>query len=126
MTKTQYQKAFIITLKYMPLITAFSMFMHVILLMLGVRLGFTESLFGLSVGVGIPAWFASKGLGFCRIHRMFIYYTIIVYLCIQFEKYIGFRILLMPMRMCIIILGVIMFTNFIFNIKQFMKCSKDL
>ena len=54
----------------MPLITAFSMFMHVILLMLGVRLGFTESLFGLSVGVGVPAWFASKGLGFCRIHNL--------------------------------------------------------
>lgn len=125
MTRTQYQKAFIMTLKYLPLLTAFSMFIHVILLMIGFRLGFAETLFGLSVGVGIPAWLASKGLGFCKTHRMFIYYTTVVYLCIQFEQYIGFGILLTPMRACVIILGIIMFTNFIFNIKQFIKCNNE-
>lgn len=82
MNKTDYKRLALLTFKYFPVITAFIMLIHLILLMFEIRTGFAETLCGLSLMPQIVTYFLSKGLGFCKMHRMFIDYTFKMFICI--------------------------------------------
>jgi len=69
MTRKQYQKLALWSLKYTPFVTAVIMLIHVGLSLLGFSLTFAEGFCGIALLPLIPTYFLSKGLGFCKIHR---------------------------------------------------------
>lgn len=123
MRERDWRKWALITFKYCPVITAFAMFIHTGLCLFGIVLGFAETFCGLSFFPLIIAYCLSKGLGFCNIHRMFIDYTFKVYLCIQWQTWIGFGPFLTLFRVVILLLGAGIFAYFVANIKRFYNCK---
>ena len=85
LTRNDYRKLALVTFKYAPIITAFIMLIHVAVLLCGVTLGVAEALCGMAILPIIVTYFLSKGLGFCSMHRIFIYYIGFIFLCMQWK-----------------------------------------
>lgn len=120
----EYRKLGLFTFKYFPLFTSAVMVIHILLLLFGINSGFAETFCGVTIITCLIAYFLSKGLGFCNLHRLFINYTCLVFLCIQFQDWIGFGIYLTPMRILMFLFGIGIFIYLIHNFQKF-KCNKN-
>lgn len=101
------EKLCIILLKYIPVICAFIMMIHVLGLIWGSALFISELIVLTLVSFMIMFW--SYVFKFCLIHRFASLYTITVLWCCYIQRYIGFGILLEPLRLVFFYLGVILF-----------------
>ena len=123
MTRKQYQKLALWSLKYTPFVTAVIMFIHVVLLLHGIRYS-VEGVCGLSLLPLIPTYFLSKGLGFCRIHRELIFYTAGVNTCIWIQNFVGFGSILDIAHWIVFAIGILLFIRFFSHLKQFNENCK--
>ena len=114
-----------LSLKYIPLCMFISMWVHTILLNFNIDPPFAESIMGCALFPCILILSLSGVFKFCFIHKLMIMYSLIVDLCINFERYIGFGILLKPLRLIISIAGSIIFLILMVNYKEFRhKCVR--
>lgn len=115
----------IFSLRYIPPVNAFLMFLYVAGKLLGVPMEASELVSGISVSVLIAAWLASKAHCFCALHRGFIYYASLVYGCIYFERWYSFGTLLTSARWFVFWIGALLFIYTFINIKDFNNgCGK--
>ena len=95
------------------------MWIHVILLLLGINSPIAITVAGSAILPSIFILCISTSLKFCYLHKSLTIYSLVVDLCINFENYIGFGILLFPMRFLCFISGLILFFILIFNFRQY-------
>ena len=112
----QYRKYAVLSLKYFPPITAAVMLIHIFVTIIYTNFGIAEWLCGVSIVSLIIGYLFSKALCFCKIHRLFIFYTALIYSCIQFQKIIGFGQFLLFGQLNTILLGILLFLYFFSNI----------
>ena len=95
-----------------PPIGAFVMFVHCVLLSVGIKAKLTEWIYDCSV-FGFVAWMIiSFAYGFCWVHRAFITYGVMISFCIDFQRTIGFGIMRQPLHLAMVILGLFIFYVF--------------
>lgn len=98
-----------------PLVGSLTMLAHCVLLLCGLRSIFTEWIFDCSV-FGFVAWILiSLAFGFCWLHRAFCTYGVLVSFCIDFQRTFGFGSMLIPMRLCVVLVGLILFVVFVYD-----------
>lgn len=112
-------KVTLLMVKYLPLIMFLIMWIHVILLLLGINSPIAITVAGSAILPSIFILCISTSLKFCYLHKSLTVYSLVVDLCINFENYIGFGILLFPMRFLCFISGLILFFILIFNFKRY-------
>lgn len=98
---------------------AFSMLIYCILIVLGIDLMFAETIMGCALFLSILILCLSGIFEFCYIHKALTIYSLIVDLCININRYIGFGILKMPILYLIIFIGLVLFTLLIIRIKKY-------
>lgn len=125
MIRNSKYKFALFSLKYIPLCMFISMWIHTVLLNFNIDPPFAESIMGCALFPCILILSLSGVFKFCFIHKLMIMYSLIVDLCINFERYIGFGILLKPLRLIMSITGSIIFLILIVNYKEFRhKCVR--
>ena len=119
MKKNNKYKIGLIALKFIPILMAFSMLIHCILIVLGIDLMFAETIMGCALFHSILILGLSEIFEFCYIHKALTIYSLIVDLCINIDRYIGFGILKMPILYLVIFIGLVLFTLLIIRIKKY-------
>ena len=112
-------KITLIMVKYLPLLMFLIMWIHVILLLLGINSPIAITVAGSAILPSVFILCISTSLKFCYLHKSLTIYSLVVDLCINFENYIGFGMLLFPMRLLCFISGLILFFILIFNFRQY-------
>jgi hypothetical protein len=92
-------------LRFVPFLMAALILAYAILVYFGVHPRLLESIADGGVVASFLLFVESKALGFCRLHRALIVYTVIVGLCVDFHRLFGFGVLLYPMLTLTIIVG---------------------
>ena len=119
MKKNNKYKIGLIALKFIPILMALSMLIHCILIALEIDLIFTETIMGCALFSSILILCLSGIFEFCYIHKALTIYSLIVDLCININRYIGFGILKMPILYLVIFIGLVLFTLLIIRIKKY-------
>ena len=98
-------KLAILGIKYIPFIMFIIMYVHVILLNMGIELVYASTITGCALIPSILILLISNVFKFCYIHICMTVYSLCVDICINIQKYVGFGILLCPMRGIMLIIG---------------------
>lgn len=88
MRRSGAEKMCILLLKYIPVICAFLMFLHVVFLECGFHYCFAELAVLTMVSIMILVW--SKVFKFCLIHIISSLYTVGILWCSYIQRYVGF------------------------------------
>lgn len=112
-------KLALISLKYIPIITAFMMLVHVFLLIIGKSSFIAESLAGVTLLPSLIIYFFSNTLHFCWLHKCFILYTLVTDVCIKTQRYIGFGIGIEFLRIIMFLIGIFLFICLFKDIKGY-------
>ena len=91
-----------------PFVMGFASMIHCGLLVFGIKVSLTEYVcctFFTACVILLPMSIAFK---FCRLHRLFILYTLATNLCIGFEMMIGFGMTRPYMRLAMFIIGIVL------------------
>lgn len=116
----------IIALKYAPIIGAFVMWIHVILLLCGISPIIADYALSTPIIPGAICYLWSKTFGFCPMHRIFILYIVLVTYCIKIQGTFGFGALLLGARWIVVIIGLILFIWFVIRLKKYKyKCFNN-
>lgn len=83
------KKLYLISLKYIPLVQTTVLILYMLLLSLWDYRYLIELIFGCSIVSGLRLISASKVLGFCKLHRIIIWYNCISYILIKVHQIIG-------------------------------------
>lgn len=79
----------LVSVKYTPIIVAFSILIGLILSYLEIAMPLIDTLFGASIIATIPMYISSYTYKFCSYHRMFIHYIVLVHLIDTCDILIG-------------------------------------
>ena len=126
MIRNSKYKFAMLALKYIPLCMFRSMWIHTILLNFSINLPFAESIMGCALFPCILILSLSGIFKFCLIHKSMTIYSLVVDIFINFERYIGFGILLNPHRISTSIIRIIIFLFLVFRYKDFENKSVKL
>lgn len=118
-------KLVLFCIKYIPVIMFLIMFIHTGLLLMGINLGIADTIVGCAIIPSLLILSISKLLKFCWLHKSLTIYSLIVDLCVNWEKYIGFGDVVYPLRMLIFGIGVIFLGLLLVKLKSYnTKCVK--
>ena len=113
----------ILTIKYIPIIMFLIMWIHTGLLIIGVNGPCADTIAGSAIIPSILIFSMSHLFKFCYIHKLLTIYSLVVDLCINFQRYVGFGSTLNIFRIIIFILGTILFFLLLFKFKKYRyKC----
>ena len=107
------KKLFVTYFKWTPPICTLILTIHVGFLLRGITIPFTECIVDSSIIGGLLMIISSTLFEMCKLHKMGIWYTILVTGCIDFQQWIGFGIMLTPVRLIAFIVGIILIILFI-------------
>ena len=79
----------LVSVKYTPIIVAFSILIGLIFSYLEIAMPLMDTLFGASIVATIPMYISSYTYKFCSYHRMFIHYIVLVHLIDTCDILIG-------------------------------------
>lgn len=99
----------ILTIKYIPIIMFLIMWLHTGLLILGINGPCADTIAGSAIIPSILIFSMSHLFKFCYIHKLLTIYSLIIDLCINFHRYIGFGCIIEEMRLSMFIIGTILF-----------------
>lgn len=99
----------LLALKYIPIIMFLIMWIHTGLLIFSISGPCADTIAGSAIIPSILILAISQMFKFCYIHKMLTIYSLVVDFCINFQRYIGFGIILYPMRVLLFIIGIIVF-----------------
>ena len=102
------KKLYLITLKYLPLIQTIVLLLYILLPDIGVCKYLVELIFGCSIISGIRIATASKVLGFCKLHRIIIYYNCYSYIVIKLKQIFGAMIIFKILKPFHIVFGILL------------------
>lgn len=112
-----------LAIKYIPIIMFLIMWIHTGLLILGIDGPCADTIAGSAIIPSILIFSMSHIFKFCYIHKLLTIYSLVVDLCINFQRYIGFGYTLNIFRIIMFILGTILFFLLLFKFKKYRyKC----
>lgn len=115
----------IFALKYIPVITSFTMMMHVALLLFGIDYSYAEFITGVSFMPAVILLLMPMAFRFCWLHKSFIVYTLLVDSCIEYQRCFGFGRYVNAYRLIVFIAGVTLFVYLIINFKKYNSSCYD-
>ena len=80
----------ILTIKYIPVLMFLIMWLHTGLLIFGINGPCADTIAGSAIIPSILIFSMSHIFKFCYIHKLLTIYALVVYLCINFQRLIGF------------------------------------
>lgn len=95
----------IATVRYIPVIMAVAMLIHVITLLMGYNLPIADVLTSQSLATFAFFMVISHAFKFCIWHRMIILYNYVVSLCIDYQRNVGFGQYLLIARILTFVIG---------------------
>ena len=99
------------------------MWIHTGLLIFNIQGPFADTIVGSAIIPSILILAISQMFQFCYIHKMLTIYSLCIDLCINYQRYIGFGVLLQPMRIGMFIIGTIIFILLIIKFNKYrQKC----
>ena len=119
MGKSSKEKVCILLLKYVPIVSAMAMLLHVGLLLLGIKVCISQLTVLTLVTAMVIYW--SCTLKFCLIHICSSLYTILILWCCYIQAYIGFGIYLPVARFVAFCLGVILLMGIVVKYADYNK-----
>lgn len=90
MINTMKYKIGLLSLKYIPVLMAFIMWIHTIFMLFDIHLSFTQTLAGSAIIPSILILSMSSMFRFCYLHKLLTLYSLLIDLCINYNKYVGF------------------------------------
>lgn len=117
--KNSQYKIGLIILKYAPILMAIIMYIHTILSLNGVNLPVATTVAGSAIIPSIIIIAISNMLQFCYIHKSFTIYSLITDLCINYQNYFGFGVLLYEIQYLIFLVGTLLFMLLFFKISHY-------
>lgn len=114
-----------ILLELLPMGGVLAMTTHVACLLMGYNFKVSEYLFGYSVVGAVLLFVQSYVLKFCRLYRLSILYSVVVTHCIYHQRNIGFGNALMPMRILMLVFGIILSVVILLKMKSFVLQVKE-
>ena len=113
----------ILTIKYIPIIMFLIMWIHIGLLIFGINGPCADTIAGSAIIPSILIFSMSHLFKFCYIHKLLTIYSLVVDLCINFQRYVGFGYTLNTFRIIMFTLGTILFFLLLFKFKKYRyKC----
>lgn len=109
----------LLTIKYIPIIMFLIMWIHTGLLIIGVNGPFADTIAGSAIIPSILIFSMSHLFRFCYIHKLLTIYSLCVDLCMNFQRYVGFGILLQPSRHIMFILGTVLFILLVLKFNKY-------
>lgn len=116
----QYRRA-LLYLKYTPVIMFIVMLIHIILALFNINFGIADTIVGCAILPSLLILSLTNIFNFCALHKALTIYSLIIDLCINFHKYIGFGILLKPIQFTLSIFGIVIAICFLFKLKFYIK-----
>ena len=113
----------ILAIKYIPIIMFLIMWIHIGLLIFGINGPCADTIAGSAIIPSILIFSMSHLFKFCYIHKLLTIYSLVVDLCINFQRYVGFGYTLNTFRIIMFTLGTILFFLLLFKFKKYRyKC----
>lgn len=110
-------------IKVIPVFMFIIMWLHVGLLLFNINGPCADTIAGSALFPSIIILSISEMLNFCWLHKSMTIYSLVVDIFINYERYIGFGVLLLPLRILSFVSGIIVALLLLFNIKKFIyKC----
>lgn len=97
------------------------MWVHSGLLLLGINGPCANTIAGCSIFPSIIILAISDIMNFCWLHKTMTIYSLVIDLFINWHYYIGFGVLLEPLRVISFLVGIIIFTLLIIHWKAYIK-----
>lgn len=115
----------LLAIKYIPIVMFLIMWIHTGLLIVGVNGPCADTIAGSAIIPSLLILAISKLFKFCWLHKLFTMYSLSVDLCINYERLIGFGMLLQPIRSLFFIIGTFLFILLIVKFNKYRKkcCS---
>lgn len=115
----------LLAIKYVPIVMFLIMWIHTGLLIVGVNGPCADTIAGSAIIPSLLILAISRLFRFCWLHKLFTMYSLSVDLCINYERLIGFGMLLQPLRSLFFIIGTFLFILLIVKFNKYRKkcCS---
>ena len=115
----------LLAIKYIPIVMFLIMWIHTGLLIVGVNGPCADTIAGSAIIPSLLILAISRLFRFCWLHKLFTMYSLSVDLCINYERLIGFGLLLQPNRSLLFIIGTFLFILLIVKFNKYRKkcCS---
>ena len=111
----------LLAIKYVPIVMFLIMWIHTGLLIVGVNGPCADTIAGSAIIPSLLILAISSLFRFCWLHKLFTMYSLSVDLCINYERLIGFGILLQPIRSLLFIIGTFLFILLIVKFNKYRK-----
>ena len=112
-----------LAIKYIPVIMFLIMWIHTGLLILGINGPCADVIAGSAIIPSILIFSMSNLFKFCYIHKLLTIYALVVDLCINLQRLIGFGYLVEELRILMFIIGTILFFLLLLKFKKYRyKC----
>ena len=113
----------ILAIKYIPIIMFLIIWIHTGLLILGINGPCADTIAGSAIIPSILIFSMSNLFKFCYIHKLLTIYALVVNLCINFHRLVGFGYLVEEFRILMFIIGTILFFLLLLKFKKYRyKC----
>lgn len=112
---------FILAVQYIPVLMAFGLWLHEVLMLLGIHLKVAQNIMSLDVIPALLLLIVSHHFKFCALHKSLLLYTLFVSLCIWYNESFGFNLYERGCRIGVVVVGVGIFVYYLCHIKRFYK-----
>ncbi len=111
----------LLSIKLIPVAIFLVMWLHTGFLLFNIKLPIADTIAGSALFPSILILSISRMLKFCWLHKSLTIYSLLVDLCINYQRYIGFKHFLFYHRLMYFSIGCIIFICLMYNIKQYFK-----
>ena len=111
----------LLAIKYVPIVMFLIMWIHVCLLIIGINGPCADTIAGSAIIPSLLILAISRLFRFYWLHKLFTMYSLSVDLCINYERLIGFGMLLQPIRSLLFIIGTFLFILLIVKFNKYRK-----
>ena len=109
----------LLAIKFIPIIMFFIMWIHTGLLITDINGPCADTIAGSAIIPSILILAISSLFKFCWLHKLFTIYSLCIDLCINYERYIGFGVILQPFRIALFVIGIVLFILLIVKFKKY-------
>ena len=109
----------LLAIKFIPIIMFFIMWIHTGLLIIDINGPCADTIAGSAIIPSILILAISSLFRFCWLHKLFTIYSLCIDLCINYERYIGFDVILQPFRVITFIIGIVLFILLIVKFEKY-------
>lgn len=111
----------LLSIKLIPVLMFLTMWIHTGLLLLDINVPIADTIAGSALFPSVLILSISRMLKFCWLHKSLVIYSLVVDLCINYQRYIGFHHFLFYHRLMYFVIGCMIFTYLLCNLGKYVK-----